>query len=46
VAPVPPADTASNLKLVPLSPEERKQQVGAVTEPDVTVHLEIPAAKK
>jgi D-alanyl-D-alanine carboxypeptidase (penicillin-binding protein 5/6) len=39
-------DTVSSLKLVPLSPEERSQPIGAATQSDATVHLAIPATKK
>jgi D-alanyl-D-alanine carboxypeptidase (penicillin-binding protein 5/6) len=45
-APVQPGDPASSLKLVPLSAEEKNQQLGAAPQPDVTVHVAIPATKK
>jgi D-alanyl-D-alanine carboxypeptidase (penicillin-binding protein 5/6) len=45
-APAQPGDTASSLKLVPLTPEERNQLKGAAPEPDATVHVAIPATKK
>jgi D-alanyl-D-alanine carboxypeptidase (penicillin-binding protein 5/6) len=45
-APTQTGDTASPLKLVPLNPDERNQLIGAPAEPDATVHVAIPAAKK